>query len=96
MIVRGPERRKQDSNKNYQVGPTFSPIDKMVRIRFGIGSQPEGQTPQSKHQERYIGNYVSKIGDTEKTALVSEIVVCLRLRNPWQEQVDHDHSHCDS
>jgi hypothetical protein len=23
-------------------------------------------------------------------------MVCLRLRNPGQEQVDHDHSHCDT
>ena len=68
----------------------------MVRIRSGIGSQPDGQTPQSKHRERYIGNYVSEIGDAEKTALVSEIMVRLRLRNPWQEQVDHYHSRCDT
>ena len=65
-------------------------------VWIGIGSQPEGQTPQSKYRERYIGNYVSKIGDIEETALVSEIMVCLRLRNPGQEQVDHYHSHCDT
>src|SRR5271169_66124 len=60
-------------------------------IRFGMRphaeqSQPEQQTPHSKDGERQVGNYIPKIGDAQKAPLVSEIVVCLGLRNPGNKR----------
>jgi hypothetical protein len=60
-----------------------------------VQSQPEQQTPQSKYGKRQVGNHIAKIGDAEKTALVREIVVCLRLRNPWQPKVNYNHGQGD-
>ena len=56
---------------------------------FGGESQQEYQTPQSKYCEGQIGNHVTDMGQAQKTALVCELVIFLRLRNSRQQERDH-------
>ena len=96
MIVPGTECCEQHSSKNKQEWPAFSPIKEMFWNLFGVGSQLEYQTPQSNTCESQIGNHVTKMGKAQKTALVSEHVIFLRLRNSWQQESNHSHNCCDT
>jgi hypothetical protein len=92
MIVPGTACRKQQSGKNKQVWPAFSPVKKMSGNLFGVESQQEYQTPQSNTCESQIGSHVTKMRKAQKTSLIREQVIFLRLRNSRQPERDRRHN----
>jgi hypothetical protein len=81
MVVGGAERSEDQAGEHYEVEPALAVIRECSRARFG----QEDQAADSDDCEGDIGDDISEVWDAEPTAVVGEVVIGQRLRNPGKE-----------
>ncbi len=83
MIVRGPERREKHAEKDDQIGPALTCIEKLIHGGFA-GQKCQSAQPRQKNHD--IGSDVAKVRNAEQTTLVRKVMVGRRQIHSRREQ----------